>query len=160
MESGDGEAKIKANANNNVEEKMDMDESMADGHLETFPVLILETSADASKARRETEETEGGGEKKKSRVVNIRKRPSRVTTTDIKGQADLKCITENEILTTREGYNVKILHSNMRLYDDSERRIWWIRWRQWFGWKEWTCSKWRDKVDIGGEIEGTMDEGE
>ena len=25
------------------------------------------------------------------------------------------------------------------------------------GWKEWTCSKWRDKVDIAGEME---DEGE
>ena len=24
----------------------------------------------------------------------------------------------------------------------------------------WTSSKWRDKVDIAGETEGTMDEGE
>ena len=47
-EGGGGEAKIEANANNNVEAKMDMDESMADGHLETFTTLILETSAVAS----------------------------------------------------------------------------------------------------------------
>ena len=55
---------------------MDMHKSMADGHLETFPTLYLETSAVASETQRETEEMEGGGEKKKSRVVNMRKRPS------------------------------------------------------------------------------------
>ena len=44
-EGGGGEAKIEANVDNNVEAKMDMDESMVDGHLTTFPTLILETSA-------------------------------------------------------------------------------------------------------------------
>ena len=48
---------------------MDTDESMHDGWVETFPTLILETLAVASKNQCETEETEGGGEKKKSRVV-------------------------------------------------------------------------------------------
>ena len=47
-EGGGGEAKIEANADNNIEAKMDMDELMADGHLETFTTLILETSAVAS----------------------------------------------------------------------------------------------------------------
>ena len=42
---------------------------------------------------------------------------------DDKGQADLKSVTNYEI-TTKEGSIVKILNSNMRLYDDSERRIW------------------------------------
>ena len=138
---------------------MDMDESMADGHLKPFPTLILETSAVDSETQHETEETEGGGEKKKSRLVNMRKRPSTRTTMDNKGQEDLKSVSEDEILT-KEGSNVKILNSNMRSYDDGERRIWWIGWRQWFGWTVWTCSKWRDKVDIASEMEGTMDDGE
>ena len=38
-------------------------------------------------------------------------------------------------------------------YDEREQRIWWIEWQQWFGRKEWTYSKWRDKVDIAGETE-------
>ena len=74
---------------------------------------------------------------------------------DDKGQAD-----NGEITTKKEGFNVKILNSSMTFYDDSERRIWWIGQRQWFGWKEWTWSKWRDKVDIADETEGTTDEGE
>ena len=44
---------------------MDMDESMEDGHLETFPTLILETSVVASENECETEEREGGGEEMK-----------------------------------------------------------------------------------------------
>ena len=133
---------------------------MADGHLETFPTLYLETSVAAFQNQRETEETEGGGEKKKLRLMNMRKRPTRCTTTDNKGQADLKVGTKDNILTKKEGSNVRI-NCNAILYDESERRIWWIGWRQWFGWKEWTCSKWRDKVDIAGETEpGTIDEGE
>ena len=28
-----------------------------------------------------------------------------------------------------------------------------VGWWQWFRWKEWTCSKWRDKVDIAGQTE-------
>ena len=65
---GGGETKIEANANNNVEAKMDMDESMADGRLETFTTLILETSAVAFENQRETEETEGGGEETKVEI--------------------------------------------------------------------------------------------
>ena len=130
---------------------MDMDESMADGHLETFPTLILETLAVASENPRETEETEGDRDKKKLRLVNMRKRPSRCTTMGDKRQADFKGVSHDEISTKKEGSSVRIVNSNARLYDESERRIWWIRWRQWFGWKEWTCSKWRDKVDIAGE---------
>ena len=41
---------------------MDMDKSMVDGHVETFPTLILVTPAVASENQRETEEMEGGGE--------------------------------------------------------------------------------------------------
>ena len=59
-EGGDGEAKIEANVNNNVAAKMHMDESMADGHVETFPTLIRENSAVAFENQRETEETESG----------------------------------------------------------------------------------------------------
>ena len=65
IESGGGEAKIEANVDNNVEAKMNMDEWMVDGHLETFPTLILETLAVASENQRETEETESGGEETK-----------------------------------------------------------------------------------------------
>ena len=61
--------------------------------------------------------------------MKTRKRPGKDTTTDDKGQE----------------------------YDKREQRIWWIGWQQWFGFKEWTCSIWRDKVDIAGETE---DEGE
>ena len=125
-EGGGGEAKIEANVDNNVEAKMDMDESMVDGHLTTFPTLILETSAVASEYQRETEETEGGGTKKKSRLNNTRKRKSRRTTMDDKGQADLKGVTNYEISTKKENSNVEIVNSNARFYDESERRIWCI----------------------------------
>ena len=127
MEGGGREENIEAHADNKFEATMDMDESMADGHLETFPTLILETLVVASENQCETKDTEGGGKKKKSRLVSMRKRPSRHTTEDDKGQANLKCVTQGEI-STKEGSNVKIVNSNMRLYDDSERRIWWIRW--------------------------------
>ena len=43
-ESGGGDAKIQANANNNVEAKMDMNKLRVDCQVETFPTLILETS--------------------------------------------------------------------------------------------------------------------
>ena len=43
-----------------------MDESMADGHVETFPTPVLETSVVASVCQRETGEMEGGGEKTKA----------------------------------------------------------------------------------------------
>ena len=129
---------------------MDMYESMADGHLETFPTLILETLVVASENQYETKETKGGVEKEKSRLMNTRKRPSRCITTDDKGQENLKGVTKEEI-STKEGSNMKIINSNVRLYNESEQRIWWIGWQQWFGWKEWTCSKWRDKVDLAGE---------
>ena len=69
--------------------------------LETFPTLYLETSVVASKNQRETEETEGGGEKKKLRLMNTRKTASRLTTTDNKGQANLKCVTQYEISQRR-----------------------------------------------------------
>ena len=106
-----------------------------------------------------TEETKGGGEKKKSRMVNMTKRPSRCTTMDDKGQTDLKGVTHDEI-STKEGYNVRIVNSNARVNDESERRIWWIRCRQWFGWKVWACSKWRDKVDIAGETDNEEENNE
>ena len=92
----------------------------------------------------------------------MRKRPSRRTTMDDKGlacKADLKGVTQDEF-STKECSDVRIVNSNVRLYDESERRIWWIRWRQWFGSKEWTCSKWKDKVNRAGETDGTTDEGE
>ena len=91
--------------------------------------------------------------------MNTIKRSSRGTTKDNKGQANLKGVTNDEILTKKEGSNVKILNSNIRLFNDIQRIIWWIGWRQWFGWEEWSLSKWRDKVDIAGEMEGTTDEG-
>ena len=42
-----------------------MDESMADGHVETFLTPVLETSAVAPLCQRETGETEGVGEEPK-----------------------------------------------------------------------------------------------
>ena len=74
-----------------------------------------------------------------------RKRLGIDTTTDDKGQADLKGVTKDEISTKKKRFNVKIVNSNMRMYDDSKRRIWWIGWQQWLGWKEWTYSKWRER---------------
>ena len=97
-----------------------MDELMADGHLETFATIILETLMVASENQRETEETEGGGEKKKSRPVNMTKRSSRGTSMDDKGQVDLKGVSQDEISIKKEGSNVKMINSNMRLYDESE----------------------------------------
>ena len=72
-EGGGGEAKIEANANNKFEAKMDMDESMADGHLETFPTLILETSAVASESQREIGEMGDGRKEGKTESRAIRK---------------------------------------------------------------------------------------
>ena len=43
-----------------------MDESMADGRVETFSTLAPETSAVAPVCQREIGETEGGGEKMKA----------------------------------------------------------------------------------------------
>ena len=51
---------------NDIESEMAMDESMADGHVETFLTPILETSAVAPLCQRETRETEGGGGKTKA----------------------------------------------------------------------------------------------
>ena len=51
--------------------------------------------------------------------MNTIKRPRRGTTTDNKGQADFKGVTNYEI-STKDGSNVKIVKSNMRLYDESE----------------------------------------
>ena len=79
---------------------------------------------------------------------------------------DLKGVTEDEISTKTKSSNMKIINANTRFYDKggrsggndntkNERRIWWIGWREWFGWKEWMSSKWRDKVDIARETEGT-----
>ena len=79
---------------------------------------------------------------------------------DDKGQADLKGVTNYEISTKKENSNVEIVNSNARFYDESERRIWWIGWRKWFRWTEWACSKLRDKIDIAGETNGTMGDGE
>ena len=53
-EGGYGEAKIEVNVDNNVEPKMDMDELIADGHLKTFPTLLLQTSVVAFEDQRET----------------------------------------------------------------------------------------------------------
>ena len=46
---------------------------------------------------------------------------------DDNDQVDLKGVTKDEI-STKQGSNIKIMNSNVRLYDDSERRIWWIGW--------------------------------
>jgi hypothetical protein len=51
-----------------IESEVAMDESMADCHIETSPPLIPETPAVAIERQRETEETEGGGEKTKVEV--------------------------------------------------------------------------------------------
>ena len=51
-----------------IELKVAMDESTTDGHIETSPPLIPETPAVAFERQRETEETEGGGEKTKVEV--------------------------------------------------------------------------------------------
>ena len=90
----------------------------------------------------------------------MRNRPRRGTTANNKGEADLKGVSNNEISTKKEGSNVRIVNSNARLYDESERRIWWIGWSQGFMWKEWTCPKWKDKVDRAGKTEGFTDEEE
>ena len=50
-----------------IKSKVAMDESMADGHVETFPTPVLETSAVAPVCQRETGETKGGGGKTKGR---------------------------------------------------------------------------------------------
>ena len=50
-ERGSREAKIETNTDNNIEGKMDMDESMEDGHLETFTTLMLKPLAVASERR-------------------------------------------------------------------------------------------------------------
>ena len=52
--------------NNDIESEMAMDESMADGHVETFLTPVLETSAVAPLCQRETGEMEGGGGKTKA----------------------------------------------------------------------------------------------
>ena len=57
---------------------------------------------------------------KKSRLMNMIKRSSRGTTTDDKGQANLKGVTNDEISTKKEGSKVSIFNSNVRLYDESE----------------------------------------
>ena len=100
---------------------MDMDESMADDHLEIFPTLILETLVVASENQFETKETEVGGKKKKSRLVSTRKRPSKCSTMDDKGQVDLKGVSNDEIPTKKDSSNGKNVNTNARLYD--ERRI-------------------------------------
>ena len=51
---------------NDIESEMAMDESTADGHVETFLTPDLETSAVAPLCQRETGETEGGGGKTKA----------------------------------------------------------------------------------------------
>ena len=51
---------------NDIESEMAMDESMADGHVETFSTLVPETWVDASESKRETQETEGGGKEVKA----------------------------------------------------------------------------------------------
>ena len=48
-----------------IESEMAMDESMVDGCFETFSTLVPETWAVASECQRETQATEGGGEKAK-----------------------------------------------------------------------------------------------
>ena len=63
----DGEAKIEADANNNVEGKMSKDESTVTDGAEVLPTIVPETSAVAPKCQRETGETEGGGKKSKDR---------------------------------------------------------------------------------------------
>ena len=51
-----------------IESEVDEDESMADGYVDTFSTLILETWAVASKRQRETQETEGGSEEVKDKT--------------------------------------------------------------------------------------------
>ena len=38
-------------------------------------------------------------------------------------QADLKDVSHDEISTKKEGFNVRIVNSNARLYNESEQRI-------------------------------------
>ena len=47
-----------------IKSEVAMDESMADGHVKTFPTPVLETLAVAPVCQRETGETEGRGGKK------------------------------------------------------------------------------------------------
>ena len=49
-----------------IESEVAMDESMADGRVETFSTLVPETSAVAPVCQRETRETEGSGGKTKA----------------------------------------------------------------------------------------------
>ena len=53
------------------------------------------------------------------RVMNRVKRLGTATTTDDKGQADLKGVTKDET-STKEGSNMKMINSNVILYNESE----------------------------------------
>ena len=57
---------------------------------------------------------------KQSRLVNTRNSPSKRTTTDDKGKANLKDVIHDEILTKKEGSKVKMVNSKARLYDEGE----------------------------------------
>ena len=58
---------------NNIESEVAMDELMADGSVETFPTLILETSAVASESQREIGEMGDGRKEGKTESRAIRK---------------------------------------------------------------------------------------
>ena len=53
-------------AKKGIKSEVVVDESMADGRVETFSTLVLESSAVAPVCKRETGETEGGGGKTKA----------------------------------------------------------------------------------------------
>ena len=56
--------KDESNADNNIEAKINMDESMENGGVKTFPTLVPKTCAIVFKSQHETQETEGGNEGK------------------------------------------------------------------------------------------------
>ena len=56
--------KDETNADNNIEEKIDMDKSMVNAGDKTFPALVLVTWVVTSNNRHKTQETEGGNEGK------------------------------------------------------------------------------------------------
>ena len=55
--------------------------------------------------------------------MKTRKRLGKDTTTDDKDQADLKGVTNDEILTKKEGSNGKNVNTIVRLYDERDQSM-------------------------------------
>ena len=111
-----GDKKCKANkieeigTKKDIKSKVAMDDTMADGHVATFPTPILETSAVTPLCQRETGETEGGGGKTEAQHD---KNGRQSTTKDDEGQTgqeDWKSVPWDDISTSNDKENsIKIV---------------------------------------------------